>query len=265
MDCARLKGWCSMDKVMKRLRASLFENPAVEIKETAVWYVPVSIFDTSFTRVKRSKMDILMKMMLIAFEKTDIRRAANLTEMLLVEELFIADLMEKMQRSGQIRLEKSIFKLTTKGREQLESGIMEEEMDAESTELFYSATHDDFWPETKNESIPEVDEKAVYRYVHTEERVDEERMFEVLSDQKNRLDEHGFQTVVADVHRFEKRTVDNVPCLEFQLYNKEQDIFYVRVWNTWLERWDDKLEKQIEEEERVEWRKKWMDEKEVQE
>lgn len=255
-----------MDKIINRLRASLLENPAVEIKETAVWSVPMTRFDTSFTRVKRSKMDILMKMMLIAFEETDIRRAANLTEMLLVDELFIADLMEKMKRWGQVHVEKSIFKLTKKGREQLETGIMEEEMDAEDAELLYSATHDEFWPETKNDTMPETEEKTrVYRYVDTEARVDEGRIMQVLSEQENRLDENGFQTIVADVHRFEQRSVDCVPCLEFQLYNKEQDIYYARVWNTWLERWDDKLEKQIEEEERVEWRKKWMEEKEEEE
>ncbi|MGJ9385347.1 hypothetical protein [Salipaludibacillus sp. CF4.18] len=248
-----------MDKIMNRLRAGLLENPAVEIKETAVWRVPVKIFDTSFTRVKRSKMDILMKMMLIAFEKTDIRRAANISEMLLVEELFVADLMEDMERRGLITLEKSIFKLTRKGREQLESGIIEEALDEEETDLFYSATHDDFWPKSRNEPMPEKDgEYPAYRYVQNQELVDEVRILEILSEQENRLDEKGYQTVVADVHRFETQMVEYAACLEFQLYNKEQDIFYARVWNTWLERWDDKLEKQIEEEERVDWRKKWV-------
>ncbi|WP_416150042.1 hypothetical protein ACM26V_03315 [Salipaludibacillus sp. HK11] len=245
-----------MDKVINRLRARLLENPVVEIKETAWWSVPITVFDTSFTRVKRSKMDILMKMMMIAFQQTDIRRAANLTEMLLVDELFISDLMEKMQRWGQVRVEKSIFKLTKKGREQLESGIMEEEVDAENSELFYSATHDAFLPETKNDFEKKC---PFYRYVDTEKRVDDQRILQVLSEQENRLDENGFQTIVSDVHHFEERTVQYAPCLEFQLYNKEQDIFYARVWNTWLERWDDKLEKQIEEKERVEWREKWME------
>ncbi len=247
---------------MNQLRAQLLENPAVEIKDTAGWSIPVNIYDASFVRVKRSKMDILIKMMLLAFEETDIRRAANLTEMLLVDELFIDDLMKKMQRWGLIRLEKSIFKLTGKGREQLESGIIEEELDEEWTELFYSAAHDEFWSEKSNET--ETDKEwSVYRYEQVGELdKDDERILEVLSEQENRLDENDFQTIVAHVHRFEKRTVEYAPCLEFQLYNKDQDIFYARVWNTCLERWDDKLEKQIEEEERVEWRKRWMEEKE---
>ena len=41
------------------------------------------------------------------------------------------------------------------------------------------------------------------------------------------------------------------------MYNKEQDTFYARVWNTGLKRFDDLLEKQIEEKEQVKWRERW--------
>jgi hypothetical protein len=248
-----------MDKLTARLRASLLENSAVEIKESAMWYVPVETVDVIFKRVKRSKMDILMKMILLAVEQTDIRRAANLSEMLLVEELFIADLLEKMQRTGLIYLERSIFKLTTKGQEQLQTGIVEDEMEEEGTELFYSSVHDEFIPESTS-SLPEVNEGwKLYRYAEIQDFNDNDRIFHVLSEQENGLDENGFQTVVSELISFEQQTVEHVPCLEFQLYNKEQDIYYARVWNTWLARWDDKLEKQIEEHERVEWRRKWIE------
>ena len=95
--------------------------------------------------------------------------------------------------------------------------------------------------------------------------VHKDRILQVLSERENGLDENGFQTVVADVLSFDQRLVEHVPCVEFQMYNKEQDMFYARVWNTWLERWDDALEKQIEEQERMEWRKKWASEVESSE
>ncbi|MFC0470147.1 hypothetical protein ACFFHM_06315 [Halalkalibacter kiskunsagensis] len=248
-----------MDNFTKRIRASLLENQAVQIKESAIWYLPVETFDVAFKRVKRSKMDILMKMILLAVEQTNIRRAANLAEMLLVEELFIADLIEKMQRTGLIWLEKSIYKLTTKGHEQLKTGIIEEEMEEEWTELFYSPGHDEFWP-SMPVPLPGTDDKwTLYRYAETQDLINRDRILQVLTEKENGLDEDGFQTVVADVNSFEQQTVEHVPCLEFQLYNKEQDIFYARVWNTWLERWDDMLEKQIEEQERIEWRRKWTE------
>lgn len=204
-------------------------------------------------------MDILMKMMLLTFEETDIRRAANLSELLLVEELFVADLLKKMERMGLIRLEKAGYKLTARGYEQLKTGVLAEEMEEESTILSYSPFHDEFWPE-RTDQLPETKDKwKLFRYATNENHISADRMVEVLAEVQNgEAEEEGFQTVVEKVCRFDEQIVESVPCLEFQLYNKEQDIFYVRVWNTWLQRWDDRLEKQIEEKEQLEWREKWI-------
>jgi predicted transcriptional regulator len=246
-----------MDKLTKRLCATLLENPDVQIKESAMWHVPVVMFDVAFKRVKRSKMDILMKMLLLSFEQANIRRAANLSELLLVEELFIADLIEKMQRTGLIHLEKEGYKLTTKGHEQLKTGIIDEEMEEEKTVLFYSPCHDKFWP-AMTVPVPGSDEElTLYRYTNNQDLINADRIFQVLSERETGLEENGFQTEVAGVNSFDQRMVQHVPCLEFRMYNKDQDIFYARVWNTWLEQWDDTLEKQIEEQERVKWREKW--------
>jgi hypothetical protein len=247
-----------MNKLKKQLHSILLENPAIQIKKSVMWHLPVMTYDVAFQRVKRSKMDILMKMMLLTFEQTDIRRAANLSELLLVEELFIADLLKKMQRMGLIRLEKTSYKLTSKGHEQLKTGIIVEEMEEESTILSYSPVHGEFWPEM-TEPLPETNEELpLFRYENNQDLINSERILQVLAEKENMLEENGFQTVVAAVNSFDIQKVEHIPCLEFQMYNKEQNIFYARVWNTWLLRWDDMLEKQIEEKERLEWRKKWM-------
>ncbi|WP_066255872.1 hypothetical protein [Neobacillus drentensis] len=247
-----------MNKLNKQLRSILLENPAVQIKKSVMWHLPVRTYNVSFKPVKRSKMDILMKMMLLTFEQTEIRRAANLSELLLVEELFIADLLVKMQRMGLIRLEKESYKLTSKGQEQVKTGIMLEEMKEESTVLSYSPVHDEFWPEMA-EHLPETTEELpLFRYANNQDHINEDRILQVLAERENGLDENGFQTVVADVNSFDLQKVEQIPCLEFQIYNKEQDIFYARVWNTWRGRWDNTLEKQIEEKEGLEWREKWI-------
>lgn len=247
-----------MDKLKKHLHSILLENPAIQIKKSVMWHLPMMTYNVAFQRVKRSKMDILMKMMLLTFEQAEIRRAANLSELLLVEELFIADLLKKMQRMGLIRLEKTSYKLTSKGHEQLKSGIMVEEMEEEATVLLYSPVHDEFWPEM-TEPLPETNEDLpLFRYANNQDLINADRILQVLAEKENRLEENGFQTVVADVNSFDLQKVEHIPCLEFQMYNKGQDIFYVRVWNTWLKRWDNTLEKQIEEKERLEWREKWM-------
>jgi hypothetical protein len=88
-----------MYKLNKQLRSILLENPAIQIKKSVMWHLPVRTYNVSFKPVKRAKMDILMKMMLLTFEQTEIRRAANLSEL----------------RLGLIRLEKGCYKLTLKG------------------------------------------------------------------------------------------------------------------------------------------------------
>lgn len=251
-----------MNKLKKQLRSILLENPAIQIKKSNMWHLPVMTYDVSFKREKRSKMDILVKMMLLTFEQTEIRRAANLSELLLVEELFIADLLKKMQRMGLVRLEKGSIKLTSKGQEQLKTGIIVEEMEEESTVLSYSSVHDEFWPEM-TEPLPETTEELpLFRYANNQDHINQDRILQVLAERENGLEENGFQTIVADVDSFDLQKMEHIPCLEFQLYNKEQDISYARVWNTWRGRWDEMLEKQIEEKERLEWRKKWMTEDE---
>lgn len=243
-----------MDELNKKLRSKLLENPAVQIKKEVIWQFPVTIYTVAFHSVKRSKMDILMKMMLLTFEQAQIRRAANLSQLLLVEELFIEDLLKKMKRMGLITLEKGSYRLTSRGHEQLNTGIMEEELAEESTVLSYSPIHDEFWPEM-TEPLPEPDGKLpLYRYGNHENILEKDRILQVLAASRNGEVEDGFQTVVAAVNSVDQQKVEHIPCLEFQLYNKEQDKFYARVWNTLHKRWDETFEKQIEETERLVWR-----------
>ena len=257
-----------MNELKKHLEKTLLENPAISIKNSVICHLPLITYYVTFKREKRSKMDILMKMMLHTFEQAEIRRAANLSELLLVEELFIEDLLMKMQRMGLIKLEKQVYRLTLKGQKQLKDGIIAEEMDEESTTVSYSVTHDEFWPET-SATLETTGDFPDFRYAKQEasEKMTEARLLDVLKEKEEVIEEDGFQTEVAVVTNFSEQKVEHIPCVEFQLYNKEQDIFFVRVWNTELQRWDEQLEKEIEDKEMVEWREKWkaVDEVEIAE
>lgn len=243
-----------MDKLEKKLHSNLLENPAVQIKHVVSWSLPVVAYEVAFNRVKRSQMDILMKMMLLIFEETEIRRPANLSQLLLVEELFVADLLKKMERMGLVRRESTRYTLTKKGQGQLDTGVFIEEMEEETTILHYSPVHDEFWEEITDEVNEEL---PLFRYEIDQEIDSTERFLQVLLEKENSIDEDGYQTVVDQVNDFEQLAVENVPCIEFTLYNREQDIFFARVWNTYLGQWDETLEKWIEEKERPAWREKW--------
>ncbi|ANU16414.1 hypothetical protein BBI11_04785 [Planococcus maritimus] len=240
-----------MVKLVEKLRMELASNGNVDIVNELSWQVPLISYEVSYSRIKRFKMDILMKMLLLTFQEADIRRPAALAEMLLVEELFIRDLIDKMHHTQLIRLDPKGYRLTDKGYGQLERGIFEEAMDGESDTVSFSAAHNRYW------LIEDVQDKKqtdgpVYRYA-TESSADKNRIQELLAQEKDAAEE-GYQVLVADVLTLDELGYDAIPCIEFQLYDRKQDLFYARVWNTKSNTWDDVLQKQIEKQELVTWR-----------
>lgn len=243
-----------MEELIEKLRLTAADNPDVAIIKEQVWKLPVVLYDVKIGRVKRLKMDILMKMLLFAFQERDIRRAATLADMLFVEELFISDSIEKMERTGLIGLGKKGYGLTAKGHDYLEKGIFEEEMEPEEAQIVYSSVHDDYRLVVDSETLDAQEPLSPYRYA-VKGAVKKERIQKLLANRPQETDEQGFQIIVADISSCIEHSVEHIPCIEFQLYDQKQDLFYARVWNTAAESWDEKLEKGIEEREAVRWRR----------
>ncbi|MEZ0481068.1 hypothetical protein [Planococcus sp. SSTMD024] len=240
-----------MDKLNNKLREEVASNKDVTIVQELSWHVPLISYGVSFSRVKRLKMDILMKMLLLAFQEADIRRPATLAEMLFVEELFIRDLIDKMHSTQLIRLDAKGYRLTDKGHGHLEKGIFEEAMEGGETIVSFSAVHDAYWL-SEGELEENGKDLPSYRYALSRD-ADAGRIHELLMRERNSA-EDGYQVIVADISSCEELGREYIPCIEFQLYDQKQDLFYARVWNTRLGAWDELLEKQIEEQELVEWR-----------
>lgn len=247
-----------MDKLRSDLRSNLTANPDVSILHEQVWGLPVVSFNVKFDRVKRFKMDILMKMLLFTFQETEIRRAAAVADMLFVEELFISDLIDKMQHRGLIQLGKKGYQLTAKGDEYLEKGIFEEELEAGKGLISYSAIHNEYQVSSESEKPAGEQSIAPYRYA-VKGKVKKERIQQVLAKETQSTDEQGSQILITEVVSCIERAVEQIPCIEFQLFDRKQDIYFARVWNTGSGRWDETLEKGIEEREVVGWRKKHIE------
>jgi len=239
---------------MKELRTNLEANSDVSVIKQQTWKLPIVLYDLGFSRVKRLKMDVLMKMLLFAFQETEIHRAANLAELLLVEELFIRDLMEKMQRTGLIQLEKRGYRLTAKGFDYLEKGIFDEEMEGDDTVMSFSSVHDEYALALQNEHPEASETMPLYRYFK-KAALNKERVQQLLLSEMVFPEEEGFQVIATDVTSCIEQETDFIPCIEFQLYDSKQDLFYARIWNTLSGTWDEILAKQIEEREVVRWRK----------
>ncbi|GGA23771.1 hypothetical protein [Psychrobacillus lasiicapitis] len=252
-----------MQSLEKRLKNELQQNNKIKIMYSNTWSLPIHSIEVEYRPVKRTKMDILMKMMLMAFQKAEIAKAEQLSEILLVEQLFVEDLIDIMGRTGLITKNYGLFSLTNKGNHQLENGIFEEEQEVETQVVLYSTTHENFLNGNIKTAMDGEGELAIYRYVKegyldVELSFDKEQIIEALQAKDVEGEEGDIQVVISEIQSTTELYVDDIPCFEFVLHNKEEDVFYARVWNTLLERWDEKLENALNDKERLTWREKYL-------
>ena len=251
-----------MKELKKRLTKELQQDMNVKILDSLSWSLPVHSIEIAFQTVKRTQMDILMKMMLIAFQKGAIETAEELSEMLLVELLFINDLIDKMSRTGMIAKKEHSFELTDAGLEQLDSGIFVHEPENHSQKALYSLCHQSFVTGQLESVSGETEETYRYQQEFTDWTVrslDKADAVAALQSLGVESSEGNVQIVVSKIVSATDVQQDAVPCLEFRLYNVVEDVVYARVWNMLLGHWDAKLEAQLNDKERKSWREEYLE------
>ncbi len=250
-----------MNDLKGRLTKELQQDFNVKIMGSQTWSLPVNSIEIVYQTVMRTKVDILMKMMLSAFGKADIATAEELSDILLVEQLFINDLIDKMSSSGVIEKREGFYSLTDVGVRQFKTGIFVHEPERGSTQALYSPCHQTFLNgEIKNISY---EEKEVYRFNSeidewSVETLEDYVLIDALKSMGVESGEGNVQIVVSEIVSASDIQVNLVPCIEFHLYNEAKDLFYVRVWNTLSEHWDEMLEAQLNEKERKKWREIYL-------
>lgn len=250
-----------MNDLKGRLMKELQQDFNVKIMGSRSWSLPVNSIEIVYKTVMRTKVDILMKMMLIAFGKADIATAEELSDILLVEQLFINDLIDKMTRTGVIEKREGLYSLTDVGVRQFKTGIFVHEPEIGSTQALYSPCHQTFLSgEIKN--IP-YEEKEVYRFKSDIDdwsvaRLEDSVLLDALKVMGVESGEGNVQIVLSEIVSASDIEVDMVPSIEFHLYNKTEDLLYARVWNTLSEHWDETLEAQLNEKERKKWRELYL-------
>ncbi|MBE1555626.1 hypothetical protein [Sporosarcina limicola] len=250
-----------MDELKRRLTKELQEDFNVKIMDSLSWGLPVHSIEISFQTVMRTKMDILMKMMMIAFQKAEIATVEELSDILLVEQLFIQDLLGKMSRAHMIEKKGGFYALTTIGVQQLEDGLFEHEPESGSKDGLYSPCHRSFLNGERYDSSFE--EKEVYRFANEFDdwdvmSLEDIDLVNVLKMMGVESSEGNIQIVISEIISTTDVQIDAVPCLEFRLYNVVEDVLYARVWNTLTEHWDAKLEAQLNEKELKNWREMYL-------
>lgn len=239
----------------------LQQNRNIKIIKTDEWCIPIRTVEVTYEPVRRSTMDVLMTMLLLSIQEADFASTHELSELLLVDPLFIEDLVSLMSRASLIEQKGNFYRLTSKGQQQLERGIFEEELDVEMANLYYSPCHLAFLA-VNEDNVEEYDDlPELYRYVDEEaekqEHFEEAMLIDALQ-QENDEQAGASQKIISKIVQTDAKQINDSPCLEFVLYNKEQDIVFVRVWNELLNQWDSYLEQQLTEKEQLQWREKYL-------
>ncbi|WP_400194571.1 hypothetical protein [Lysinibacillus telephonicus] len=248
--------------LQQKLLEQLESKTTGTIVQKDIWCFPVHTINVSYKPVLRTKMDILMKMLLISLQKAKFKNSEQLSEILLVEELFIQDLLSKMHKTGLITKVEDCYQLTEKGLKQLANGVYEEDQDTTSVELLYSPTHQSFFSGDIEEILDFEDfPEKIYRYSSHEEElnIDNDKILpEIRKLQHNyEDDQQSDQLFITSIDAIENVQINDIPCLEFIIFDKEKSSFHARVWNTLLDSWDTTLEYQLQEKEQSMWQEKY--------
>ena len=240
-----------MDALEKRLRDELLRDLNVKLLETAKWSLPIQVIDIEYETVKRTKMDILMKMLLVAFRTSRFASVEELSSMLIIEPLFIQDIINRMDRAGMIVKSDGIYSLTEAGRQQLETGIYVQPPEMEESTVHYSPSHGRFIVGEATDGSGRTYRHAVDFRKLNDFRDEEWR--EALDQLDVAYTDGNIQLVVhaiAAVNELERKSAS---CVEFRLHQTADKRLYARVWNTMTGEWDETLENQIMERELTEW------------
>lgn len=246
-----------LSTLQKQLANQLTQMDGAKILHETSFCIPVHSFKVTYNPVLKKPMDILMKMMLISFQTGAFKDGEELADVLLVEPLFINDLLNKMKKTELVEIEETLH-LTTKGEKQLTEGIYEEELDAVSDILQYSPLHKSFLPGDIEEVLEfdEFPEELSYATGLEVEELKEQQMIEMLTDMQDSEEEEN--TFITSILSSEEIQISDVPCLAYILHDTKTDTLFARVYNTLTKEWDSKLEDVLHTNERTNWKERFL-------
>lgn len=222
-----------LQQLERQIQKQLPRPNGVKIVETKQFSIPIQTILAKYTPIRRIPMDILMKMMLLTFQTGRFQDVEMVADVLLVEALFIEDLLQKMKKTGLVSVEETI-QLTEKGKAQLAAGIFEEQLEEMEQEVFYSPLHDAFLQgelEEFDEFPDELSHKKMAAWT-------EEQIVAALSNDEE-------ETFITSINSAEELQIHDVPCFQYVLHDTNKNTFDIRVFNTFTNTWDAQLEQLI--------------------
>ncbi|MCM3757112.1 hypothetical protein M3197_06365 [Sporosarcina aquimarina] len=249
-----------MEELKKRLQTELQQSLDCKVLADQSWAFTAHKVLVSYTTVTKTKMDVLMKMMLMSVQQLKIERADELAHLLGVELLFVEDLLSIMKGAGLV-VSNDVWSITELGVSQLTTGMLLHETETEESVLLVSPLHNEFLDVEKPQPLqaslcPFRYENDPSRWSTTDISTDTlQSELASLVEQDNTIER---QQVVEQVLKVEKIEQIQIPCIEFHIHNTNQDVLYARIWNTYAEQWDETLEQLVNTNERSSWRERYL-------
>lgn len=244
-----------IQQLQEQLKVQLEQNHKGTVIHSDIWCIPVHSYQITYQPVQKKSMDILMKILLISFQKSSFESAEQLSEILLVESLFVEDLIRKMQKNGLLTKELDGYQLTEKGKSQFSRGVFEEELEPVTTEMHYSPVHEKML-DGDIEEVLDFDDfpDQMYRYIPEEKEVSEAFVIEeIRAMQLNEDEEQSSLIEIKSILSMEHSQTNDLPCIEFVLFKEENKELLIKVWNTLYNNWDSQLEKELMQKEKGDW------------
>jgi len=235
--------------LQKKLKNDLLKHPNLEIDCSDIWGLPINRVELSYMTVKRTKMDVLMKMIMITMQKINISSSEQVSNFLNVEPLFVEGIMNKMLLTSMITKNETSFSLTEKGTERLQAGVYESPPEQGKKKFIYSPCHQELLNDERDfESVEKI---KTYRFreqtLQPATFLNQDQLTEALQTAEVESSEESMQIIITHIDPPKLIEGKLVPCIEFSILNKQDQSRFTRVWNTLLSQWDESLEKQIEE------------------
>lgn len=253
-----------MEQLKKRLQQELHQSMDNKVLSELTWAITAQKVRVSYKTVTKTKMDVLMKMILMTLRQLSIERPEELAQVLGVELLFVEDLLFLMRSGGLVESE-GVWSVTELGISQLNNGMLVHESEIEEKILIVSPFHNDFMDVDNFHSYAE--SLDAFRYEEdsnhwTPTDLPADSVLTHLSASLEQENTSERQRVVEQVLNVEQVERISVPCFEFHIHDVRKDTLYVRIWNTYIEQWDEKLEQLVMSKERVSLRQRYLNKKE---
>lgn len=237
-------------QLIDQLERELKQTLGCEVKRVELFALPMHTMDVTFSPIIKKRMDILMKILLSAAQSGQFQTVQELSDMLHVEELFVSDLLEQMQRSKLVAIIDGYYMLTPTGEKQLAEGVYEEQLEEETASLLYSPVHEDYFLDDVEEML-ELEELVDTLIEESELTLREDMICETLQTEKRKVDPAIY---VLSMNEAVERQIHDIPYVAFVCYDRKGDRSFIRTHSFLTNGWDDVVDRYLAKEKLQQWK-----------